>query len=295
MKRFINILVQLLLLVGLGSTATGQILPPQYLTEWHPGGWPLGIDVDNHGRIWVSDYSVGSVNCFTNTGVIVSEFATPWVNPYGVAANDFVYVGSDRYGVSTNKDCVPPSGDFCIFLDSPTDCHGVALDSDENVYIASTGGWTYKYSPDGVQLAAYHTAGQDVGVDHNGNIFIMYDGFVHKLTPDGTEVLQWNGDGTAGGRLFRPEGMGLDQWGNVYVADTGNNRIVVYDGNGTYLTHWGSLGAGPGQFRQVEDVAIDSDGFIYVTDAFNGRIQKFGSLPTPARATSWGLIKSMYR
>jgi hypothetical protein len=42
-------------------------------------------------------------------------------------------------------------------------------------------------------------------------------------------------------------------------------------------------------------VGTDADGNVYVADYSNSRVQKFGPLPTPAQATSWGRLKSLYR
>ena len=69
--------------------------------------------------------------------------------------------------------------------------------------------------------------------------------------------------------------MAVDGQGNVYVADTYNNRIQKFDGNGTFQTVWASSGTGNGQFSEPNAVAVDGQGNIYVTEPF--RIQKFDS------------------
>ena len=63
----------------------------------------------------------------------------------------------------------------------------------------------------------------------------------------------------------------------------------------TYLTQWGALGTGNGQFDGPDDVATDASDNVYVADTFNYRIQKFGTLPTPAKPTTWGRLKARYR
>lgn len=40
----------------------------------------------------------------------------------------------------------------------------------------------------------------------------------------------------------------VDMLGNIYVADSGNNRIQKFDSNGAFLVKWGSFGTGDGQF-----------------------------------------------
>ncbi|CAG9764028.1 unnamed protein product [Ceutorhynchus assimilis] len=62
---------------------------------------------------------------------------------------------------------------------------------------------------------------------------------------------------------------------DIIVADSGNNRVKIFNINGDLLQEIGSLGKNPGQFRSVEVVAVDRFGFILVGDAGNARIQVF--------------------
>jgi DNA-binding beta-propeller fold protein YncE len=69
--------------------------------------------------------------------------------------------------------------------------------------------------------------------------------------------------------------VAVDNGGNVYVADTENNRIQKFTSSGTYLTQWGSFGQGNGQFAAPYGVAVDSGGNVYVVDAGHSRIEVF--------------------
>ncbi len=71
--------------------------------------------------------------------------------------------------------------------------------------------------------------------------------------------------------------MAVDADGNVYVVDSGNNRIQKFDSNGTYLSQFGSSGSGNGQFTSPQGIAVDTAGNIYVADSANQRIEKFDS------------------
>jgi len=68
------------------------------------------------------------------------------------------------------------------------------------------------------------------------------------------------------GQLHDPRHLAVDAQGNVYVADTGNVRIVKISPSGQQLAAWGSKGDGMGQFHEPTGVAVDANGNIYVTD-----------------------------
>jgi DNA-binding beta-propeller fold protein YncE len=64
-------------------------------------------------------------------------------------------------------------------------------------------------------------------------------------------------------------GLTVDNFGNVYVADTGNHRIQKFNDEGKFIGTWGSLGSDDGQFRTPKGVAVDAQGNIYVADTKN--------------------------
>ncbi len=82
--------------------------------------------------------------------------------------------------------------------------------------------------------------------------------------------------GTEAGHLSGPVGLALDAAGNIYVMDSGNSRVQVFDGRGASTGVAGSPGGEAGQFNQPSDVAIGPGGSIYVADTWNHRIEKLG-------------------
>jgi sugar lactone lactonase YvrE len=80
---------------------------------------------------------------------------------------------------------------------------------------------------------------------------------------------------TTPGDFARPTGLAVDPDGNLYVADTLNNRVEIFDADGKFITTFGKAGDGPGYFSRPKGVAIDSDGHIWVVDGMQDRVQVF--------------------
>lgn len=75
--------------------------------------------------------------------------------------------------------------------------------------------------------------------------------------------------------FYNPSTVRADRWGNIYVVDQGNNRIVKFDKDGNFLEETGGIGQGPGEFLEPVDVVIDHEGRLFVADKGNLRIQIF--------------------
>ena len=80
---------------------------------------------------------------------------------------------------------------------------------------------------------------------------------------------------TTPGDFARPTGLAVDQEGNLYVCDTLNNRIEIFDADGKFIRSFGKAGDGPGYFSRPKGVAIDSDGHVWVADGMQDRVQVF--------------------
>lgn len=124
---------------------------------------------------------------------------------------------------------------------------GVAVGPDGSVYVTDT--WNHrvqKFSETGEPIKTWGRFGQPLPED-----------------PASTEY------------FWGPRGIAVDSSGRVFVADTGNKRIMVFDKDGKYLTEFGSGGFDPGQFDEPVGVAVGVDGTVYVADTWNQRIQSF--------------------
>jgi glucose/arabinose dehydrogenase len=99
-------------------------------------------------------------------------------------------------------------------------------------------------------------------------------------------VTLWGSYGTIDGKFKYPRSVAVDAEGNVYLADTGNNRIQKFASNGAFVTKWGSYGKQDGNFNAPQGIAVDAEGNVYVADTGNSRVQKFSGNGTFVAA--WG-------
>ncbi|MCY1021116.1 DUF6265 family protein [Pyxidicoccus sp. MSG2] len=106
---------------------------------------------------------------------------------------------------------------------------------------------------------------------------------VRLSTWNGMFIEKWGEEGSGPGQFRYPQGVAVNNQGDIVIADSGNNRIQVTAGApenmrelpGKFRFTFGRRGTGKGEFEEPSGVAVDQDGNIYVSDAGNHRIQKF--------------------
>lgn len=204
---------------------------------------------------------------------------------------DFKYISQwGRYGTMEGQFSANPSN--------------VAVDSDNNVYIAEVGnnidpktarltGYIsriQKFDTNGKFLKSWGAYGEGTGhfahvggitVDQMGYVYITAKARVLKFDSNGNFVTEWGkkgkGEGEFGGEFGDvPRGLDVDNNGYVYVVDRKNSRVQKFDNNGKFIALFGTEGRSDGQFLEPFDVAVDSrNHYIYVSDFMSGKIQKF--------------------
>jgi sugar lactone lactonase YvrE len=204
-------------------------------------------------------------------------------------------------------------------LSSPS---GIAVDAAGNLFIADArNNRIRKVAPDGLittvagttegstadggpATAALLSAPSAVALDRAGNVFITDSGSnrIRKVTPSGiistiagTGTAGFNGDGAiataaqlslVGSSETQSTGLVVDGNGDVYFADTGNQRIRRVSRDGVITTvagsggrSFGGDGGPPGlaQFFNPSGIALDTFGNVYISDTFNNRVRKLTS------------------
>ena len=87
----------------------------------------------------------------------------------------------------------------------------------------------------------------------------------------------WGELGSRPGQFSSPHNIALDQQGNMYVADTLNNRIQKLSPAGASIAQWGTTGQRAGEFRSLRALTVDANGNIIVADTLNHRIQRLSA------------------
>jgi streptogramin lyase len=258
------------------------------------------IAVDEEGFIYVSDVLLNRIQKFDSSGDFVTKWGSggtadgQFHHAYGVAIDPdgFVYVADsdncriqkfdsdgnyvDKWSTGEETD----SGPYGITVDPD----GLILTTITSLEIVqmydSEGNFIRQWGPMDPPEPYKFTIPLGIDAREDGVIFVGDYNRIHEFIIDKTRyysAFAWGSIGTGDGQFFEEgmEGVAIDGNDTVYVADSGNERIQVFDIQGTFLRKWGSYGSGDGQFINPSGVAVDEDGFIYVADNMAHRIQKF--------------------
>ena len=258
--------------------------------------FPSGVAVDKNGNLYISDMKNQVIRKVTSAGVIST------------------YAGNNALGEGFGSDnVIATSGQ----LDDPI---GLAVDSAGNLYIADSHSDQNATTTQGL-IRMVNTSGiistvvglgtsagvlicpEGVAVDASGAIYVS-DVELHTVSKFANGVLTLNfagsgyegysGDGgpAAKAELADPVGVATDSAGNVYIADTENNRIRRVTPDGTIstiagVTKYGYSGDGgpalEAQMWSPRGVALDASGNIYIADTENDVIRQL-TPTTPAIA-----------
>lgn len=212
---------------------------------------PYGLGVDSQNRLYVADTKVSAVFIF-NTETKDVELIKNGVNAHFGMITGLVIDDSDRLFVS---DSVlrhvlvfdPKHRAEATIAEGLSSPAGLAIDNENRfLYVADTDlDQVLVYDADDFKLLRkIGTAGK-----------------AHRLTE--------------AGQFSRPTNVAVDADGNLYVSDTFNNRVEIFDADGNFMSTFGKAGDGPGYFSRPKGIAIDKDGHVWVADSMQDRVQVF--------------------
>jgi len=206
---------------------------------------PQCMAADGNGLIYIADPSIGVVHRYNlathEVGYIYQAGAKPLGSPVGVALDS----AGDLYVTDSQR--------AEVFKFNP-----------EGVLVGQLDGKGRFRRPAGIALTS---GGDKVIADIQANKVFLFgkdDTFKGELPgPDFPEAFNM------------PTYVTVDSAGTIYVTDSMNFKVRVFDSQGRYVRSQGQIGDSPGSFARPKGIAVDSDRNLYVLDAIFGNFQIF--------------------
>jgi DNA-binding beta-propeller fold protein YncE len=207
---------------------------------------PHGVAVDRSGRIYATD-----------TGRV-------WV--LDLKNNSFGFIGNE-----------PGKGR----LSNPI---GIAVSTDGRVFVTDTALDKVFIYEDGRLVGALGERGEfegavGIALDEKKELLYIADTKKHIVTvyslQDYRKLRTMGKRGVGDGEFNYPTNMEVDPEGRLYIVDTGNFRVQIFDDEGNFIKSLGEVGDTPGSFARPKGIALDSEGHIYVVDAAFQNFQIF--------------------
>ncbi len=211
-----------------------------------------GVAIDSKGQIYAADQSVGAIFIFNPETKAVEmirngkEAHLPMMVGLAVDDSDRLYVTDDKLREVLIFDAKhqPVAGFGADVIGRPG---GIAIDNENRfLYV----------------------------VDTENDVVDVFDAdtfkFLRKIgTPGKKHTL------TDPGTFSLPTFVAVDKDGNVYVTDTLNARVEIFDADGQFISTFGKRGDAPADFIRPKGIAVDGDGHIWVVDSGQNRVKVF--------------------
>ncbi len=249
-------------------------------------GWPYGLAVDAIGNLYITDWYYYRVRKVTTTGIITTVAGNGTIGFSGDGgAATAAQIGSS-WGIAVD-------GVGNVFFSDYTNSRIRKINS-AGIITTVGGNGINGYSGDGgPATAAKIGLCYGIASDNAGNIYITQwgQGRVRKISTSGIintcagiGILGFSGDGgpATAARIDNSYGIAADNYGNVYLADFGNNRIRRVDPTGSILTIGGNGGIGfsgdggpatAATFNTVFSIGTDGSSNVFVSDYYNSRVR----------------------
>jgi uncharacterized protein (TIGR03437 family) len=267
-----------------GPAATAQLLSPQ------------GLAVDATGNLYISDKGTGRILKVSSGSLLLTRIAGG--GPPGGANVDNIPATfallSAPYGMA-----VDPSGSNIYLADSTA----ARVRRISGGVIATVAGGGSVLGDNGPATSAQLSDPLGIAVDPGGNLYIadlnrvrvVSNGTISTIAGNGTAGYQGDAGVATAAELASPNGVAVDSSGNLYIADTGNNRVRMVSGGvittvvgtGTYGFTGSNGNATSATLGAPSGVTADGSGNLYITDAYRvlkvtkGKIAAIAGLAGP--------------
>jgi uncharacterized protein (TIGR03663 family) len=276
----------------------GHIKPYLFEVESRKAAWDIWFNRDftAYGDLKGIDYSLANWNPSSKLRLYIRKDIASMVWDYGVVEAGFELTEvTDPYVDELEPLEVERAfGRTGTAPSEFTQPRGLAIAADGSLYIADTMNHRIQHiSANGEVIniwgqfgsteqgnAPGGTFNEPWGIDvaPDGSVYVA-DTWNHRIqhfTADGEFLDMFGSFGQADNptSFWGPRDVALDSNGRIYITDTGNKRIVVFDELGA-VGEFGGFGLDSGFLDEPVGIAIDEDNRIYVADTWNQRIQVF--------------------
>ena len=212
---------------------------------------PYGLAVNSKGELYVADQKVGAIFIFNTETKDVTLIRNGYEGTFGLI-NGVALDDDDRLFVTDGKlrrVLVFDKSNKVVdqIKDGLIDPVGIAIDTENRqLYVVDTqADQVIVYDADSLKEKRRIGTG----------------GKHHELTTPGD--------------FSAPTEIAIDKDGNIYVTDTMNYRVEIFDADGNFISQFGRHCDGPGCFAHPKGIGLDSDGHIWVADPMLDLLQAF--------------------
>ncbi len=273
------------IITGIAGSGTQGFLGDGGIATAGELNMPAAVAADDAGNIYIADENNNRIRKVSSTGIITT-----------IAGNGTPGYSGDG-GIATNAQLHNPVG---ICLDGAgiiyvADMYNNAIRkiTPSGIITTIAGNGTNSYTGDGGAATAatlffptsvFVSSSNEIYISDNQNNVIRkvnIAGIITTIVGTGTKGFSGDGGAATSATLRLPYGVTVDNLGNIFIADLGNNRVRIVNSEGIINTY-----AGPGTYtgdgaaavkatlNRPQGVATDGLGNFYIADTYNSRIRK---------------------
>lgn len=214
-------------------------------------------------------------------GIQRGDFKPFFVKPFGVATDskNRIYVSDSAQGTifvldRENRKVTYVGPGSRVNLTVPL---GIAVDSKDRLWVADAAGQhVYSFDAEGNALMSLGGPNEmrnptDVALDEARHRLYVADSVGQRIlvydSETGQQIAKFGKRGPGDGQFNFPSFVAVDAQGNIYVSDTLNFRVQIFDPEYRFVQYFGKQGNHFGQFSRPKGIAFDSYQNLYVVDS----------------------------